>query len=102
MQSHACLGGEERAGTASECYRVLEQAFNVTSDSHGKAQGTPQQGREALLVRIRYCNLNPANVQSICSNIITARKYGIADGSPVSVADGAILLCAYLQALLRR
>jgi transcription initiation factor TFIIB len=81
-----------------QCYKALEQAFNLTPGSQAQAQGTPQQGPEALLVR--YCNhLDlPASVQSICSDIIiTARKYGIADGrSPVSIAGGAIFFTCLL------
>jgi transcription initiation factor TFIIB len=83
-----------------QCYKALEQAFNLspgaTSTSHSSSG--PTTGPENLLVR--YCNhLDlPAQVQSICSDIIVAaRKHGIADGrSPVSIAGGAIYFTCHL------
>lgn len=80
-----------------QCYKALEQAFNLTpgASAHNPA---PTQGPEALLVR--YCNhLDlPPNVQAICSDIIIkARELGIADGrSPVSIAGGAIYFTCHL------
>jgi transcription initiation factor TFIIB len=82
-----------------QCYKVLEQAFNLTP---GASANTPHQqgtsGPENLLVR--FCNhLDlPANVQGICSDIIVAaREHGIADGrSPVSIAGGAIYFTCHL------
>ncbi|KAJ7693902.1 cyclin-like protein [Mycena rosella] len=76
-----------------QCYKALEQAFNLTPGASATTSTpSPSSGPENLLVR--YCNhLDlPANVQSICSDIIVeARKHGIADGrSPVSIAGGAI------------
>ncbi|KII95274.1 hypothetical protein PLICRDRAFT_34116 [Plicaturopsis crispa FD-325 SS-3] len=85
--------------TLGQCYKALEQAFNLTpgASAHASAHG-PTSGPENLLVR--YCNhLDlPANVQSICGDIIVAaRKYGIADGrSPVSIAGGAIYFTCHL------
>ncbi|KAF7302103.1 Cyclin-like protein [Mycena indigotica] len=76
-----------------QCYKALEQAFNLTPGASATAS-TPgvTTGPEKMLAR--YCNhLDlPANVQSICADIIvTARELGIADGrSPVSIAGGAI------------
>ena len=82
-----------------QCYKALEQAFNLTPGaSAAHASNNPATGPENLLVR--YCNhLDlPPNVQSICSDIIVAaRKHGIADGrSPVSIAGGAIYFTCYL------
>ncbi|KAI0060851.1 cyclin-like protein [Artomyces pyxidatus] len=82
-----------------QCYKALEQAFNLTPgasashSSHGVVTGP-----EDLLVR--YCNhLDlPPNVQAICKDIIVAaREHGIADGrSPVSIAGGAIYFACHL------
>lgn len=85
--------------TLGQCYKALEQAFNLTPGASAhNASSSPTTGPENLLVR--YCNhLDlPANVQSICSDIIiAARKYGIADGrSPVSIAGGAIYFTCLL------
>ncbi|EIW76348.1 transcription initiation factor IIB [Coniophora puteana RWD-64-598 SS2] len=87
--------------TLGQCYKALEQAFNLTpgSGSGGASiHPSPSTGPENLLVR--YCNhLDlPANVQSICGDIIVAaRKHGIADGrSPVSIAGGAIYFTCHL------
>lgn len=84
-----------------QCYKQLEQAFNLTPGaSADRHSSTPSgiTGPEDLL--IRYCNhLDlPANVQSICSDIIVkARELGIADGrSPVSIAGGAIYFTCHL------
>lgn len=82
-----------------QCYKALEQAFNLTPGaSAAHSSNNPATGPENLLVR--YCNhLDlPPNVQSICSDIIVAaRKHGIADGrSPVSIAGGAIYFTCYL------
>lgn len=82
-----------------QCYKALEQAFNLTPGAsathHSQA---PSTGPETLVVR--YCNhLDlPANVQSICADIIiAAREHGIADGrSPVSIAGGAIYFTCHL------
>ncbi|PPQ79488.1 hypothetical protein CVT25_003370 [Psilocybe cyanescens] len=82
-----------------QCYKALEQAFNLSpgaSTTHTAA--SPQTGPENLLVR--YCNhLDlPPNVQAICGDIIiAARQHGIADGrSPVSIAGGAIYFTCHL------
>ncbi|KAJ7591527.1 hypothetical protein C8J56DRAFT_566106 [Mycena floridula] len=81
-----------------QCYKALEQAFNLTPGASAQGATGHTQGPEALLVR--YCNhLDlPPNVQSICSDIIiAARKHGIADGrSPVSIAGGAIYFTCHL------
>jgi len=82
-----------------QCYKALEQAFNLTPGASAQnAADAPSTGPEKLLTR--YCNhLDlPANVQSICGDIIiAARKYGIADGrSPVSIAGGAIYFTCHL------
>lgn len=86
--------------TLGQCYKALEQAFNLspgaTAQQHNVS--SPTTGPENLLVR--YCNhLDlPANVQSVCSDIIiAAREHGIADGrSPVSIAGGAIYFTCLL------
>lgn len=74
-----------------QCYKALEQAFNLQPGAAASHANGPSAGPESLLVR--YCNhLNlPPNVQGVCSQIIvTAREHGIADGrSPVSIAGGA-------------
>jgi transcription initiation factor TFIIB len=83
-----------------QCYKALEQAFNLTPGASASQHSGPgaTTGAEDLL--IRYCNhLDlPPNVQPICADIIrTAREYGIADGrSPVSIAGGAIYFTSYL------
>lgn len=82
-----------------QCYKALEQAFNLTPGSSAQAgsQGAIQ-GPETLLVR--YCNhLDlPANVQSICHDVVlAARDNAIADGrSPISIAGGAIYFTCLL------
>lgn len=84
-----------------QCYKALEQAFNLTPGaSQDRHSITPSgtTGAEDLLVR--YCNhLDlPPSFQSICADIIVkARELGIADGrSPVSIAGGAIYFTCYL------
>ena len=84
-----------------QCYKALEQAFNLTPGaSQDRHSITPSgtTGAEDLLVR--YCNhLDlPPSFQPICSDIIVkARELGIADGrSPVSIAGGAIYFTCYL------
>ena len=85
--------------TLGQCYKALEQAFNLTPGaSANSSTPAPSTGPENLLVR--YCNhLDlPPNVQSICGDIIiAAREHGIADGrSPVSIAGGAIYFTCHL------
>jgi len=85
--------------TLGQCYKALEQAFNLTPGaSANPTSAGSATGPENLLVR--YCNhLDlPPNVQSICGDIIVAaRKHGIADGrSPVSIAGGAIYFTCHL------
>jgi len=85
--------------TLGQCYKALEQAFNLTPGASAHAtSASSTTGPENLLVR--YCNhLDlPPNVQSICGDIIVAaRKHGIADGrSPVSIAGGAIYFTCHL------
>ncbi|THH17751.1 hypothetical protein EW146_g3126 [Bondarzewia mesenterica] len=83
-----------------QCYKALEQAFNLTPGASAHASNIPatSTGPEDLL--IRYCNhLDlPPNVQAICRDIvIAAREQGIADGrSPVSIAGGAIYFTCHL------
>jgi len=82
-----------------QCYKALEQAFNLAPGATTtQNSSSPTTGPENLLVR--YCNhLDlPAQVQTICSDIIImARKHGIADGrSPVSIAGGAIYFTCHL------
>jgi transcription initiation factor TFIIB len=81
-----------------QCYKVLEQAFNLTPDSSAaRAGATGVACPEDLLVR--YCNhLDfPPHVQVICKDIVVAREHGIADGrSPVSIAGGAIYFACLL------
>jgi len=82
-----------------QCYKALEQAFNLTPGASATASSpAPSSGPENMLAR--YCNhLDlPPNVQAICSDIIVlARKHGIADGrSPVSIAGGAIFFTCNL------
>ncbi|KAH7907144.1 cyclin-like protein [Hygrophoropsis aurantiaca] len=85
--------------TLGQCYKALEQAFNLAPGASAhSANAASTSGPENLLVR--YCNhLDlPPNVQSICGDIIVAaRKLGIADGrSPVSIAGGAIFFTCLL------
>ncbi|TDL29658.1 transcription initiation factor IIB [Rickenella mellea] len=89
--------------TLGQCYKALEQAFNLTPGAQAQASSSSANapsatGAEDLL--IRYCNhLDlPPNVQPICADIIKeARKHGIADGrSPVSIAGGAIYFTCHL------
>ena len=84
--------------TLGQCYKALEQAFNLSGASGHSTTASPSTGPENLLVR--YCNhLDlPVSVQSICADIIvTAREHGIADGrSPVSIAGGAIYFTCHL------
>jgi len=86
--------------TLGQCYKALEQAFNLTpgASANSNHNGNTTTGAEDLLSR--YCNhLDlPPNVQSICRDIIRkARELGIADGrSPVSIAGGAIYFTAHL------
>lgn len=92
--------------TIGQCYKVLEQAFNLTPGGSSTTAVTAASkeaprnigGPEKLL--IRYCNhLDlPPNVQSITADVISeARKHGIADGrSPVSIAGGAIYFTSHL------
>ncbi|KAF8256702.1 hypothetical protein EI94DRAFT_1763529 [Lactarius quietus] len=66
-----------------QCYKALEQAFNLTPGS-----SAARSGPEDLLVR--YCNhLDlPPHVQAICKDIIVAaREHGIADGRSPAVKD---------------
>lgn len=86
--------------TLGQCYKALEQAFNLTPGASAQQKGaSPSTGPETLLVR--YCNhLDlPPSLQSMCGDIIvSARKHGIADGrSPVSIAAGAIFFTCQLQ-----
>jgi transcription initiation factor TFIIB len=87
--------------TIGQCYKVLEQAFNLSSGAAADPSKEPPRkvgGAEELLVR--YCNhLDlPANVQSTTGDIIrSAKEQGIADGrSPVSIAGGAIYFTSHL------
>jgi transcription initiation factor TFIIB len=85
--------------TLGQCYKALEQAFNLTPGASAQQTGnSPSTGPETLLVR--YCNhLDlPPSVQSVCEDIVVAaRKNGIADGrSPVSIAGGAIYFTCQL------
>ncbi|KZP20121.1 cyclin-like protein [Athelia psychrophila] len=85
--------------TLGQCYKALEQAFNLAPGAAANATAAGSTtGPENLLVR--YCNhLDlPPNVQAICGDIIVAaRKYGIGDGrSPVSIAGGAIYFTCHL------
>ncbi|KAL0580717.1 transcription initiation factor IIB [Marasmius crinis-equi] len=82
-----------------QCYKALEQAFNLTpgASAHSSAPA-PSAGPETLVSR--YCNhLDlPPYVQSYCADVIVAaREHGIADGrSPVSIAGGAIYFTSHL------
>ena len=85
--------------TLGQCYKALEQAFNLAPGASAQQTGkSPSTGPETLLVR--YCNhLDlPASVQSMCGDIIqAARIHGVADGrSPVSIAGGAIYFTCQL------
>jgi len=78
-----------------QCYKVLEQAFNLSPVSDAATHaGRP----EHLLSRI--CNRLdlPMYVESMASDIIRlAREHGVADGrSPVSISAGAIYFAAHL------
>jgi len=83
-----------------QCYKALEQAFNLTPGASSGHHSGPAATTGAEDLLIRYCNhLDlPPNVQPICADIIRkAREYGIADGrSPVSIAGGAIYFTSYL------
>ncbi|CCM00438.1 uncharacterized protein FIBRA_02470 [Fibroporia radiculosa] len=86
-----------------QCYKALEQAFNLTpgaSATTDRHLTTPAAARGPEDLLVRYCNhLDlPPNVQPICSDIIIqARELGIADGrSPVSIAGGAIYFTCHL------
>lgn len=85
--------------TLGQCYKALEQAFNLTPGASASGyEATATAGPEKLLAR--YCNYLdlPQNVQSVCSDIIIeARKHGIAEGrSPISIAGGAIYFTCQL------
>lgn len=89
--------------TIGQCYKAIEQAFNLTQKTEEKGGGkssvaTPGTEPEDLLAR--YCNhLDlPANFQRVCADIIgEARTHGIAAGrSPVSIAGGAIYFACHL------
>lgn len=88
--------------TLGQCYKALEQAFNLTLGASASRSslsvGSKAAGPESLLSR--YCNhLDlPPNVEPICADIIgKARELGIADGrSPVSIAGGAIYFTCHL------
>jgi len=85
--------------TLGQCYKALEQAFNLTPGASGDPNMAPSKGPEDLLSR--YCNyldLTP-DVQSYARDIIVAaREHGIADGrSPVSIAGGAIFFTTWLM-----
>ncbi|KAJ6475680.1 hypothetical protein DFH09DRAFT_1217332 [Mycena vulgaris] len=72
------------------CCKALERAFNLTPGASATASTpSPSSGPENLLVR--YCNhLDlPANVQSICSDIIMG-------GAQSSIAGGAIFFTSNL------
>jgi transcription initiation factor TFIIB len=76
-----------------QCYKALEQAFNLTPWSGVDQAGAADvAGPEDLLVR--YCNhLDlPPHVRETCKDIMAAaREHGVAGGrSPLSVASGAI------------
>ncbi|KAL0950230.1 hypothetical protein HGRIS_010216 [Hohenbuehelia grisea] len=85
--------------TLGQCYKALEQAFNL---SPGASAANTTSGSVSAPENLlsRYCNhlaLTP-DVESICRDIIiAARKQGIADGrSPVSIAGGAIYFTCHL------
>ncbi|KAF7355730.1 Cyclin-like protein [Mycena sanguinolenta] len=85
--------------TLGQCYKALEQAFNLASQASATvAIPAPSSGPENMLAR--YCNhLDlPPDVQSICADIIIeAQRHGIADErSPVSIAGGAIYFTCQL------
>ncbi|CAK5262854.1 unnamed protein product [Mycena citricolor] len=79
-----------------QCCKAIQKTLDL---NNGSTTSTTQAGAETLLAR--YCNhLDlPPNVQSVCSDIIvTARKYGIAEGrSPLSIASGALYFTCALM-----
>jgi transcription initiation factor TFIIB len=82
-----------------QCYKALEQAFNLTPGSSAAHAGPKSVTRpEDMLVR--YCNhLDlPPHVQAICKDIVVAaREHGIADGrSPSSIVGGTIYFACLL------
>ena len=92
--------------TLGQCYKQLEQAFNLTpggahSMQSDAAEGNASAGTGAEDLLVRYCNhLDlPPSIQPICADIIKeARLRGIADGrSPVSIAGGAIYFTCHLM-----
>lgn len=89
-----------------QCYKALEQAFNLTPGASAQAGSgivSTKQGPEMLLTRyLNHLDL-PPNVQGICSEIIVrARNRGIADGrSPISIAGGAIFFTCQLMGITK-
>lgn len=90
--------------TLGQCYKALEQAFNLTpqagqaDDSKPNAASLKTTRAEDLLSRyFNHLDL-PANFQPVCESIIkTARLKGIAIGrSPISICGGAIWFTSQL------
>ena len=82
-----------------QCYKALEQAFNLTPGSSAARAGVESITRaEDILVRLcNYLDL-PPHVQAVCRDIIVAaREHDIGDGrSPSSIAAGAIYFTCLL------
>jgi transcription initiation factor TFIIB len=92
--------------TLGQCYKTLEQAFNLSSGAHQNAtDGSKPDAANVKTTRAedllsRYFNhLDlPPNFQPVCESIIkTARQKGIAIGrSPISICGGAIWFTSQL------
>lgn len=92
--------------TLGQCYKSLEQAFNLTpgahqtsSDGSKPAQANSRTTRAEDLLSRYFNHLDlPANFQPVCESIIkTARLKGIAHGrSPISICGGAIWFTSQL------
>ena len=93
--------------TIGQCFKVIEQAFNLTArpvqpgqapDANPTSGASTGTSAEDLLAR--YCNyLNlHASVLAICRDIVlAAREHSVAQGrSPVSIAGGAIMFTTLL------
>lgn len=86
--------------TIGQCYKTIEQAFNLGQKVQDKDTSLVTPGTEPESLLIRYCNYLglPPNFQRVCSDVIgLAREHGIGAGrSPVSIAGGAIYFVCHL------
>jgi len=86
--------------TIGQCYKTIEQAFNLGQKVQDKDDNLVTPGTEPESLLIRYCNYLglPPNFQRVCADVIgLAREHGIGAGrSPVSIAGGAIYFVCHL------